>query len=131
PNLPLRWERDSTTWRAYVMPSNQEGELLSLVGPGTPSGEVFRRYWLPIEVSQDLGGGPGPSFSGSTNPLKLTVLGEPLVLFRDGSGKPGLMEEHCSHRGASLYYGRVEKDGLRCLYHGWLYNRQGACLETP
>ncbi|HZT09110.1 MAG TPA: Rieske 2Fe-2S domain-containing protein [Chloroflexota bacterium] len=113
------------------MPNNREEELLARVGPGTPSGEVFRRYWLPVEVSANLGGGPGPAFSGSSNPLRLTVLGEQLVLFRDGSGKPGLVAEHCSHRGTSLYYGRVEDEGLRCLYHGWLYDREGRCLDTP
>jgi len=113
------------------MPSNVEEELLSRVGPGTPSGEVFRRYWLPIELSAYLGGGSGPQYSGANNPLRVTILGENLVLFRDGSGKPGLVEEHCSHRGTSLYYGRVEEDGLRCLYHGWKYDRSGSCLDTP
>src|SRR5437870_2382841 len=113
------------------MPNNEEGELLSRVGPGTPSGEVFRRYWLPIELSAYLGGGNGPQYSGTNNPLRARILGENLVLYRDGSGKPGLIEEHCSHRGTSLYYGRVEEDGLRCLYHGWKYDRDGMCLETP
>ncbi len=113
------------------MPSNEEEELLSRVGPGTPSGEVFRRYWLPIEVAVNLGGGRGPSYSGTNNPLRTTILGEHLVLFRDGSGKPGLVEEHCSHRGTSLYHGRVEEDGLRCMYHGWKYDRSGQCIDTP
>lgn len=112
------------------MPKNADEELLAPVGPGTPSGEVFRRYWLPVETSANLGGGRG-AFAGSNNPLRLTVLGEHLVLFRDASGKPGLLGEHCSHRGTSLYYGRVEDNGLRCLYHGWLYSRDGSCLETP
>ncbi len=113
------------------MPTNQQEEIYARVGPGTPSGEVFRRYWLPIELSSNLGGGHGPSYAGTNNPLRLKILGEHLVLFRDGSGKPGLVEEHCSHRGTSLYYGRVEETGLRCLYHGWLYDRAGQCLETP
>ncbi|MEA2640571.1 MAG: hypothetical protein QOF51_1965 [Chloroflexota bacterium] len=112
------------------MPSNKIEELLCQVGPGTPSGEVFRRYWLPIETSANLGGGRG-AFAGSNNPLRLTIMGEHLVLYRDASGKPGLLGEHCSHRGTSLYYGRVEDDGLRCLYHGWKYDQTGACLETP
>ena len=110
---------------------NQEEEELARVGPGTPSGEVFRRYWLPVEASANLGGGRGGSFSGSRNPLRVKVLGEDLVLFRDGSGKPGLMAEHCSHRGTSLYYGRVEDEGIRCLYHGWCYDREGTLIDTP
>ncbi|MEA2641356.1 MAG: hypothetical protein QOF51_2750 [Chloroflexota bacterium] len=104
---------------------NKEEEELIRVGPGTPSGEVFRRYWLPVECSANLGRGI------ANNPVRVTMLGEHLVLFRDSSGKPGLVGEHCSHRGTSLYYGRVEDDGLRCLYHGWKYDREGRCLETP
>jgi phenylpropionate dioxygenase-like ring-hydroxylating dioxygenase large terminal subunit len=104
---------------------NDEEEALIRVGPGTPSGEVFRRYWLPVECSANLGHGL------TNNPLRVTMLGEHLVLFRDGTGKPGLLGEHCSHRGTSLAYGRVEANGLRCLYHGWLYAQDGSCLETP
>jgi len=110
---------------------NEEEEELVRVGPGTPSGEVFRRYWLPVEVSANLGGGRGGNFSGTNNPLRIKVLGEDLVLFRDGSGQPGLVAEHCSHRGTSLYYGRVEEEGIRCLYHGWCYDRAGNCIDTP
>jgi phenylpropionate dioxygenase-like ring-hydroxylating dioxygenase large terminal subunit len=109
---------------------NDEEEELVHVGPGTPSGGVFRRYWLPVECSANLGGGRG-SFAGANNPLRVRVLDEHLVLFRDGSGRPGLLAEHCSHRGTSLSYGRVEENGLRCLYHGWLYDLGGSCLETP
>jgi phenylpropionate dioxygenase-like ring-hydroxylating dioxygenase large terminal subunit len=112
------------------MPSNAVEELLARVGPGTPSGDVFRRYWLPVEVAADLAGSRG-SVSQANNPRRLRILGEDLVLFRDASGKPGLVAEHCSHRGTSLYYGRVEEDGLRCLYHGWKYDREGHCLDTP
>lgn len=107
---------------------NEEQEQLIRVGPGTPSGEVFRRYWIPVECTANLGAG---TFTGANNPLRLTVLGEHLVLFRDGSGKPGLVAEHCSHRGTSLYYGRVEDTGIRCLYHGWCYDREGNVIETP
>jgi phenylpropionate dioxygenase-like ring-hydroxylating dioxygenase large terminal subunit len=109
---------------------NAVEETLARVGPGTPSGEVFRRYWLPVGVAAHLGGRRG-EFLGTNNPLRLKVLGENLVLFRDGSGKPHLLEEHCSHRGTSLYYGRVEQDCLRCLYHGWAYDGAGNVLETP
>lgn len=108
---------------------NEEEKQLAKVGPGTPSGEVFRRYWLPVEVSANLGGGGG--FLGHNNPLRIHVLGEDLVLFRDGSGKPGLLAEHCSHRGTSLFYGRVEENCLRCLYHGWAYDRDGRVIDTP
>jgi len=111
--------------------SAEEAAEIAHIGPGTPSGEVFRRYWLPVETSANLGGGRGGAFSGAQNPLRIRILGEDLVLYRDGSGKPGLLAEHCSHRGTSLYYGRVEDDGLRCLYHGWKYDRKGACLDTP
>ncbi|MSQ24286.1 MAG: hypothetical protein EXR58_07035 [Chloroflexi bacterium] len=110
---------------------NAQQELLFRVGPGTPSGEVLRRYWLPVETSANLSGGRGPVQPSAKNPVSVKVLGENLVLFRDGSGKPGLLAEHCSHRGTSLCYGRVEEDGLRCMYHGWKYDREGNCIETP
>jgi len=113
---------------------NEEEEALVRVGPGSPSGEVFRRYWLPVECSANLGGergGDRSGFRGASNPLRVQVLGEHLVLYRDASGKPGLLGEHCSHRGTSLFYGRVEEAGLRCLYHGWLYERDGSCLDIP
>jgi phenylpropionate dioxygenase-like ring-hydroxylating dioxygenase large terminal subunit len=109
---------------------NAVEESLSRVGPGTPSGDVFRRYWLPVETSANLGGGRG-QFLGTNNPLRVKVLGENLVLFRDGSGKPGLVAEHCAHRGTSLYYGRVEQDCIRCLYHGWAYDHEGNVIDTP
>ncbi|MEX2599669.1 MAG: Rieske 2Fe-2S domain-containing protein, partial [Dehalococcoidia bacterium] len=110
---------------------NEEEEQLFQMGPGTPSGEVFRRYWLPVETSTNLAGGKGPVTPHKNNPLPIKVLGENLVLFRDSTGKPGLVAEHCSHRGASLRYGRVEDDGLRCIYHGWKYDRAGNCLDMP
>jgi phenylpropionate dioxygenase-like ring-hydroxylating dioxygenase large terminal subunit len=110
--------------------SNQEEEALVRVGPGTPSGEVFRRYWLPVEASANLGGGRA-GFTGASNPLRVKMMNEDLVLYRDASGKPGLLAEHCSHRGTSLYYGRVEDNCLRCLYHGWAYDRDGNVLDTP
>jgi phenylpropionate dioxygenase-like ring-hydroxylating dioxygenase large terminal subunit len=110
--------------------SNVEEESLVRVGPGTPSGEVFRRYWLPVECSANLGnyvrGGAGPN-----NPIRVKMLGEDLILYRDASGKPGLLAEHCSHRGTSLYYGRVEENCMRCLYHGWAYDQEGNVIETP
>ena len=110
---------------------NEEEDELFKMGPGTPSGELFRRYWLPVETSANLGGGRGPVTPSAKNPVRLKVLDETLVLFRDATGKPGLLEEHCTHRGTSLAYGRVENDGLRCLYHGWKYDREGNCLDMP
>ena len=111
--------------------NNSEMDEIFKLGPGTPSGEVFRRYWLPVETSANLDGGKGPVRPSAKNPVRVKVLGENLVLFRDATGKPGLLEEHCSHRGTSLVYGRVEDEGLRCLYHGWLYDRDGNCLDMP
>src|SRR6266542_2179994 len=101
----------------------EQNELLTRVGPGTPGGELLRRYWTPAALSVELPPG-GP-------PLAIRLLGEDLVLFRDESGQPGLLALHCSHRGADLSYGRLEDGGLRCLYHGWLYDAQGRCLEQP
>jgi 5,5'-dehydrodivanillate O-demethylase len=91
------------------------------VGPGTPAGEWFRRYWLIVGTTQDL----------HDIPQAVKVLGEELVLFRDDVGKLGLLGLHCPHRGTSLEYGDIEDGGLRCPYHGWLFNVAGQCLEMP
>ena len=91
------------------------------VGPGTPCGEWFRRYWIVVGTVQEL----------YDIPQAVKVLGESLVLFRDPSGKAGLLGEHCPHRGASLEYGDIEDGGLRCPYHGWLFDVSGRCLEMP
>src|SRR5437016_14226039 len=105
------------------MITREESELLTRVGPATPMGQLLRRYWQPIVLSDELP--PG----GPPKPLK--ILGEDLVLFRDDQGRPGLLGLHCSHRGADLSYGRLEDGGLRCIYHGWLYDINGRCLEQP
>jgi 5,5'-dehydrodivanillate O-demethylase len=105
------------------MLTQQESDLLTRVGPGTPGGELLRRYWYPIAFGPDL---------SEDNPTHFVrLLGEDLVLFRDKSGRLGLIQDHCPHRGASLLYGRVEERGIACAYHGWLYDTQGNCLETP
>jgi 5,5'-dehydrodivanillate O-demethylase len=105
------------------MLTHEENELLTRIGPGTPAGEVLRRYWHPIAVAKEL---------DDENPTKfIRVLGEDLVLFRDKSGNAGLIADHCVHRGASMLYGRVEERGIACAYHGWLYDAHGNCLETP
>jgi phenylpropionate dioxygenase-like ring-hydroxylating dioxygenase large terminal subunit len=91
------------------------------VGASTPAGEWFRRYWIAVGTTQEL----------YDIPQAVKVLGEELVLFRDQFGKVGLLGEHCPHRGASLEYGDIEDGGLRCPYHGWLFNVDGQCLEMP
>jgi len=103
--------------------TEEENLLLTRTGPGTPCGELMRRYWQPAALSEELPAGGAP--------LPVRLLGEDLVLFRDDAGRPGLLGLHCSHRGADLSYGRVEDGGLRCIYHGWLYDTEGRCLDQP
>jgi phthalate 4,5-dioxygenase oxygenase subunit len=105
------------------MLTKEQNDLLTQTGPGTPMGELMRRYWQPVALSEEL------LMNG--DPLHVRILGEDLVLFRDDQGRPGLLELHCCHRGADLSYGRVENGGLRCLYHGWLFDVCGNCLEQP
>lgn len=109
------------TGTAYGRPAPTHRKELAEVGPGTPMGELLRRYWHPIGLASDA----------AATPRKVRVLGEDLILFRDGQGRPGLVYPHCAHRGASLYYGKVEESGIRCCYHGWLFDVQGHCLEQP
>jgi phenylpropionate dioxygenase-like ring-hydroxylating dioxygenase large terminal subunit len=105
------------------MVSSEVNDLLARVGPGTPAGDLMRRYWQPVALAEEL--------PRDGAPIPIRLLGEDLVLFRDESGRPGLLGLFCAHRGADLSYGRVENGGLRCIYHGWLYNIQGRCLEQP
>jgi 5,5'-dehydrodivanillate O-demethylase oxygenase subunit len=103
--------------------TKEDNERLTGVEAGTPGGELLRRYWHPVAVVTEL---------SDAQPTKLVqLLGENLVLFKDKSGNVGLLADHCSHRGASLLYGRVEERGIACAYHGWLYDTQGDCLECP
>jgi 5,5'-dehydrodivanillate O-demethylase len=105
------------------MLSREENELLTRIGPGTPAGRLLRRYWHVVGVAAEL---------DRDKPKKrLKILGEDLILYRDGRGAYGLVGEHCSHRGASLYYGFVEDDGIRCAYHGWKYDACGNCIDQP
>src|SRR4051794_10671935 len=106
------------------MLSKEDNELLTRVGPGTPMGEVFRRYWILAGISREI---PEPDCA----PVRVKLLGEDLVMFRDTNGEVGLLAEKCSHRRASLFYGRNEECGLRCIYHGWKYDVDGNILETP
>jgi phenylpropionate dioxygenase-like ring-hydroxylating dioxygenase large terminal subunit len=102
----------------------EENALLTQVGPGTPMGEVLRRYWIPALLSDELA-------APDSDPVRVRLLGEELVAFRDSAGQVGLLEEFCPHRGASLVYARNEDGGLRCIYHGWKYAVDGTTLETP
>ncbi|MGH7771952.1 MAG: Rieske 2Fe-2S domain-containing protein [Candidatus Binatia bacterium] len=101
--------------------TKEENEILTRVGPGTPMGELLRRYWWPVGFSAHL----------KDKPTFIRVLCEDLVLFRDGKGKAGVLGAYCSHRRANLCLGNVEKEGLRCRYHGWLYDINGKVLQTP
>jgi 5,5'-dehydrodivanillate O-demethylase oxygenase subunit len=104
------------------MLSKEENEQLTHVGPGTPMGELLRRYWWPVAGSSEL----------TEHPVKqVKILGESLVLYRDRKGRPGLVGDTCPHRRVAMIYGIPEEDGLRCAYHGWKFNRDGRCIEQP
>ena len=105
-----------------MMLSTAENERLTRVGPGTPMGELMRRYWQPIAVTAELNAKP-------TRPVR--ILGEDLVLYRDKSGTLGLIERFCPHRRVDLSYGIPEEHGLRCMYHGWMMDETGQCIEQP
>jgi phthalate 4,5-dioxygenase len=111
------------------MLSAQDNELLTRVGPGTPMGELLRRYWTPALLVKEV---PEPA----GDPVRVRLLGEDLVAFRDLNGRVGLIQENCPHRGASLYFGRNESGpdstcGLRCPYHGWQFDVDGKCIDMP
>jgi phenylpropionate dioxygenase-like ring-hydroxylating dioxygenase large terminal subunit len=106
---------------AYGRPAQHSNKLLTEVGPGTPCGELMRRYWQPVGLSSKL----------RDLPHQVRILGEDLILFRDRAGRPGLLYPRCMHRGTSLYYGRIEDRGIRCCYHGWLFDVEGRCLDQP
>ena len=106
------------------MLSSEENELICRTGPGTPMGELWRRFWLPIMLAKELPERDGP-------PVRARILSEDLIAFRDRSGAIGLVANNCPHRGASLFFGRNEEEGLRCVYHGWKFDRSGACIDMP
>src|SRR5688572_1215454 len=106
------------------MLSEKDNAYLCQVGPGTPMGDLFRQYWLPAIRSDEL---PGPDCRA----LRVMLLGEPLIGYRTTSGAIGLMQNSCPHRGASLFFGRNEEEGLRCVYHGWKFDVTGACTDMP
>jgi phenylpropionate dioxygenase-like ring-hydroxylating dioxygenase large terminal subunit len=104
--------------------SKEENEVIGHVGPGTPMGELMRQYWLPAMLSSELAEPDG-------RPMRLRLLGEDLVAFRATSGQVGIMAHNCPHRGASLFFGRNEEEGLRCVYHGWKFDVSGKCVDMP
>jgi len=109
------------TGTAYGMAPPTFAADLVEVEAGTPTGEMLRRYWHPFAIAADA----------TDTPKQVRILGEDLILFRNGKGEPGLVYPRCCHRGTTLYYGKVEADGIRCCYHGWLFDTQGNCLDMP
>src|SRR5437773_861040 len=106
------------------MLSKRDSELLTRTGRGTPMGDLFRRYWIPALLTEEIPEADSP-------PVRVRLLSEELVAFRDSQGRIGLIEERCSHRQASLFFGRNEECGLRCVYHGWKYDVDGQVVDTP
>lgn len=106
------------------MLNREDNELLTRVGPGTPMGECFRRFWLPALLASEL-----PRADGT--PVRLRLLGEDLVAFRDSNGRAAIVEAYCPHRGTMLFWGRNEECGLRCTYHGWKFDADGNCVDMP
>src|SRR5438045_4229724 len=106
------------------MLAREDNERVTRVGPGTPMGDTMRRYWIPALLAWEL---PEPDCP----PVRVKLLGEDLVAFRDTDGRVGLLDEFCPHRRASLVYGRNEECGLRCVYHGWKFDVTGHVLDTP
>jgi phthalate 4,5-dioxygenase oxygenase subunit len=106
------------------MATHEQNAVLTQTGPNTPMGRVFRRYWIPALLSEEI---PEPDCA----PVRVKLLSEPLIAFRDSSGKIGLMDEFCAHRRVSLWFGRNEENGLRCPYHGWKYDVTGQCVDIP
>jgi phthalate 4,5-dioxygenase len=102
----------------------EQNDLLTQTGPGTPGGRLFRSYWLPVLLSEELPENESP-------PVRVKILSERLLAFRDSEGRLGLIDEFCAHRGVSLWFARNEQSGLRCPYHGWKYDVTGQCIEVP
>ncbi len=100
----------------------KENELITRVGQGTPMGNTMRRYWIPACLASEIAEPDGP-------PVRVRLLGEDLVAFRDSEGRIGLLDEFCAHRRVSLFFGRNEECGLRCVYHGWKYDVDGNCVD--
>lgn len=106
------------------MLTHEENDLLTMTGPDTPMGDLYRRFWLPVMLAEELP-------TTDCDPVRVHVLGERLVAFKDTSGRVGLLDTRCAHRSANLFWGRNEQDGLRCAYHGWKYDVTGQCVDVP
>ncbi len=106
------------------MLSVEDNELVTNTNKDTPMGEAFRRFWLPVMLAREL---PTPD----CEPVRLTILGEKLIAFRDTEGRVGIVDAYCPHRGAPMFYGRNEENGLRCVYHGWKFDVNGECVDLP
>jgi phthalate 4,5-dioxygenase len=102
----------------------EQNELLTQTAPGTQMGQLFRSYWLPALMAEELPENDCP-------PVRVKLLSERLLAFRDSEGRYGLIDEFCAHRGVSLWFGRNEEAGLRCPYHGWKYDVTGQCVDVP
>jgi phthalate 4,5-dioxygenase len=107
-----------------IVLKQEENELITRVGPGTPMGNFMREYWMPAMLSSEL---PAPD----SDPVRVLLLGEKLIAFRDTNGNVGLMDHNCPHRGASLFFARTEECGIRCVYHGWKFDSAGNCIDMP
>src|SRR5262245_1886544 len=105
------------------MLTKEDNELITRVGPGTPMGNLLRQYWAPFLFSWELTP-DGP-------PERVRLMGEDLIAFRDSDGQIGLIAANCPHRGASLFFGRNEECGIRCVYHGWKFDVTGQCVDMP
>ena len=105
------------------MKARQDSEDLTRVGPGTVMGNFMRQYWIPAAKSSEL--------VADGDPMRLMLLGEKLIAFRDTKGRVGVMDHRCPHRCASLFLGRNEQDGIRCIYHGWKFDVEGNCVDMP
>jgi phenylpropionate dioxygenase-like ring-hydroxylating dioxygenase large terminal subunit len=119
-NQDTQQRDDGNAYGRPLCAAAEEMELLR-VGAGTPAGELLRRYWHPVDLSANV----------TTRPKKVRLLGEDLIVFRDGAGRPGLLTPHCAHRGTSLFYGKVDESGIRCCYHGWQFDVEGRCVDQP
>ena len=106
------------------MLSHEHNELLTRTAAGTAMGDLMRRYWIPALLSEEISEPDCP-------PVRVRMLSEKLIAFRNSNGRVGLLGEHCLHRGTSLFFGRNEEYGLRCIYHGWKYDADGHVLDTP
>ena len=106
------------------MLTTEENDMLTQTEADTPMGEYFRRFWQPVALSEELPEPDGP-------PLRVTVMGEEMVAFRDTEGRIGLVDSRCPHRGANLFFGRNEECGLRCVYHGWKFDVTGKAVDLP